>query len=108
MVGAYWHFKGRGMDFEELHRIHPVRRRGKIGRHCLETSRTGWAAPFVKALSRERDLAAVLGVDVLRSSASVGNLSSAHTPPKSPATSRPSATRNVRQGPLLRVSRIQV
>jgi uncharacterized protein (DUF58 family) len=66
MVGAYLsHFKGRGMDFEELREYMPGDDVRDIDWNV--TNRMG--RPFVKRFREERELAAVLAVDVSGSSA---------------------------------------
>lgn len=66
MVGAYLsHFKGRGMDFEELREYMPGDDVRDIDWNV--THRLG--RPFVKRFREERELAAVLAVDVSGSSA---------------------------------------
>jgi uncharacterized protein (DUF58 family) len=66
MVGAYLsHFKGRGMDFEELREYIPGDDVRDIDWNV--TNRMG--RPFVKKFREERELAAVLAVDVSASSA---------------------------------------
>jgi uncharacterized protein (DUF58 family) len=66
MVGAYLsHFKGRGMDFEELREYMPGDDVRDIDWNV--TNRMG--RPFVKRYREERELAAVLAVDVSGSSA---------------------------------------
>src|ERR1035437_8481857 len=66
MVGAYLsHFKGRGMDFEELREYIPGDEVRDIDWNV--TYRMG--RPFVKRFREERELAAVLAVDVSASSA---------------------------------------
>ena len=66
MVGAYMsHFKGRGMDFEELREYMPGDEVRDIDWNV--TNRMG--RPFVKRYREERELAAVLAVDVSGSSA---------------------------------------
>ena len=65
MVGAYFsHFKGRGMDFEELREYAPGDDVRDIDWNV--TNRLG--RPFVKRYREERELAAVLAVDVSGSS----------------------------------------
>jgi len=65
MVGAYLsHFKGRGMDFEELREYIPGDDVRDIDWNV--THRMG--RPFVKRFREERELAAVLAVDVSGSS----------------------------------------
>src|SRR6267378_5350364 len=66
MVGAYLsHFKGRGMDFEELREYIPGDDVRDIDWNV--TNRLG--RPFVKRYREERELAAVLALDVSASSA---------------------------------------
>lgn len=66
MVGAYLsHFKGRGMDFEELREYIPGDDVRDIDWNV--TNRMG--RPFVKKFREERELAAVLAMDVSASSA---------------------------------------
>lgn len=66
MVGAYLsHFKGRGMDFEELREYIPGDEVRDIDWNV--TYRMG--RPFVKRYRQERELAMVLAVDVSASSA---------------------------------------
>src|SRR4029078_12456059 len=66
MVGAYLsHFKGRGMDFEELREYIPGDEVRDIDWNV--TYRMG--RPFVKRYREERELAIVLAVDVSASSA---------------------------------------
>ena len=66
MVGAYLsHFKGRGMDFEELREYIPGDEVRDIDWNV--TFRMG--RPFVKRYREERELAMVLAVDVSASSA---------------------------------------
>jgi uncharacterized protein (DUF58 family) len=66
MVGAYLsHFKGRGMDFEELREYMPGDEVRDIDWNV--TYRMG--RPFVKRYREERELALVLAVDVSASSA---------------------------------------
>src|SRR2546423_9128472 len=70
MVGAYLsHFKGRGMDFEELREYIPGDEVRDIDWNV--TFRMG--RPFVKRYREERELAIVLAVDVSASS-SFGSL----------------------------------
>src|SRR5579864_6034395 len=65
MVGAYLsHFKGRGMDFEELREYIPGDDVRDIDWNV--THRLG--RPFVKRFREERELTAVLAVDVSASS----------------------------------------
>ena len=66
MVGAYQsHFKGRGMDFEELREYIPGDEVRDIDWNV--TYRMG--RPFVKRYREERELALVLAVDISASSA---------------------------------------
>src|SRR5438874_2458496 len=66
MVGAYLsHFKGRGMDFEELREYIPGDEVRDIDWNV--TYRMG--RPFVKRYREERELALVLAIDVSASSA---------------------------------------
>jgi uncharacterized protein (DUF58 family) len=66
MVGAYLsHFKGRGMDFEELREYMPGDEVRDIDWNV--TNRMG--RPFVKRYREERELAMVLALDVSGSSA---------------------------------------
>src|SRR5215831_2947291 len=66
MVGAYLsHFKGRGMDFEELREYIPGDEVRDIDWNV--TYRMG--RPFVKKFREERELALVLAVDISASSA---------------------------------------
>src|SRR3989441_11770635 len=66
MVGAYLsHFKGRGMDFEELREYIPGDEVRDIDWNV--TFRMG--RPFVKRYREERELAMVLAVDVSASAA---------------------------------------
>jgi len=66
MVGAYLsHFKGRGMDFEELREYMPGDEVRDIDWNV--TNRMG--RPFVKRYREERELGMVLAVDVSASSA---------------------------------------
>src|SRR6185436_10983408 len=66
MVGAYLsHFKGRGMDFEELREYTPGDDVRDIDWNV--TNRMG--RPFVKRFREERELAMVLALDVSGSSA---------------------------------------
>ena len=66
MVGAYLsHFKGRGMDFEELREYMPGDEVRDIDWNV--TNRMG--RPFVKRYREERELAMVLALDVSASSA---------------------------------------
>ncbi len=92
MVGAYLsHFKGRGMDFEELREYIPGDDVRDIDWNV--TNRLG--RPFVKRYREERELAAVLAVDVSGSSAfGSGNLSKHEYAAEVAATLALSATRN--------------
>ena len=92
MVGAYLsHFKGRGMDFEELREYMPGDDVRDIDWNV--TNRLG--RPFVKRYREERELAAVLAVDVSGSSAfGSGNLSKREYAAEVAATLALSATRN--------------
>ena len=92
MVGAYLsHFKGRGMDFEELREYMPGDDVRDIDWNV--TNRLG--RPFVKRYREERELAAVLAVDVSGSSAfGSGNLSKREFAAEVAATLALSATRN--------------
>src|ERR1051326_7313955 len=66
MVGAYLsHFKGRGLDFEELREYMPGDDVRDIDWNV--TNRMG--RPFVKRFREEREIAAALAVDVSSSSA---------------------------------------
>jgi uncharacterized protein (DUF58 family) len=66
MVGAYLsHFKGRGMDFEELREYIP----GDEVRDIDWNVSYRMGRPFVKRFREERELAMVLAVDVSASSA---------------------------------------
>src|SRR5436853_1957933 len=66
MVGAYMsHFKGRGMDFEELREYMPGDEVRDIDWNV--TNRMG--RPFVKRYREERELAMVLAIDLSASSA---------------------------------------
>jgi uncharacterized protein (DUF58 family) len=66
MVGAYLsHFKGRGMDFEELREYIP----GDDVRDIDWNVTYRMGRPFVKRYREERELAVVLAVDVSASSA---------------------------------------
>jgi uncharacterized protein (DUF58 family) len=91
MVGAYLsHFKGRGMDFEELREYIPGDDVRDIDWNV--TNRLG--RPFVKRYREERELAAVLAVDVSGSSAfGSGNLSKREYAAEVAATLALSATR---------------
>jgi uncharacterized protein (DUF58 family) len=92
MVGAYLsHFKGRGMDFEELREYIPGDDVRNIDWNV--TNRLG--RPFVKRFREERELAAVLAVDVSGSSAfGSGDLSKREYAAEVAATLALSATRN--------------
>jgi len=92
MVGAYLsHFKGRGMDFEELREYIPGDDVRDIDWNV--TNRLG--RPFVKRYREERELTAVLAVDVSGSSAfGSGNLSKREYAAEVAATLALSATRN--------------
>jgi uncharacterized protein (DUF58 family) len=66
MVGAYLsHFKGRGMDFEELREYIP----GDDVRNIDWNVTYRMGRPFVKRYREERELAVVLAVDISASSA---------------------------------------
>src|SRR6266508_1693710 len=66
MVGAYLsHFKGRGMDFEELREYIPGDDVRDIDWNV--TNRMG--RPFVKRFREERELTVVLALDISASSA---------------------------------------
>src|SRR5437868_13004000 len=66
MVGAYLsHFKGRGMDFEELREYMP----GDDVRDIDWNVTYRMGRPFVKRFREERELALVLAVDISASSA---------------------------------------
>lgn len=92
MVGAYLsHFKGRGMDFEELREYIPGDDVRDIDWNV--TNRLG--RPFVKRYREERELAAVLAVDVSGSSTfGSGNHSKREYAAEVAATLALSATRN--------------
>ena len=92
MVGAYLsHFKGRGMDFEELREYTPGDDVRDIDWNV--TNRMG--RPFVKRFREERELAAVLAVDVSGSSAfGSGNRSKREFAAEVAATLATSAMRN--------------
>ena len=92
MVGAYLsHFKGRGMDFEELREYMPGDDVRDIDWNV--TNRMG--RPFVKRFREERELAAVLAVDVSGSSAfGSGNRSKREFAAEVAATLATSAMRN--------------
>src|SRR6266699_5788716 len=65
MVGAYLsHFKGRGMDFEELREYMPGDEVRDIDWNV--TNRMG--RPFVRRYREERELGVILAVDVSASS----------------------------------------
>src|SRR5437870_9561828 len=65
MVGAYLsHFKGRGMDFEELREYIP----GDDVRDIDWNVTFRMGRPFVKRFREERELAVILAVDVSASS----------------------------------------
>ncbi len=65
MVGAYLsHFKGRGMDFEELRQYMP----GDDVRNIDWNVTRRMGRPFVKRFREERELPAVLAVDISASS----------------------------------------
>ena len=64
MVGAYLsHFKGRGMDFEELREYMPGDDVRNIDWNV--TARTG--VPFIKVFEEERELTVMLVIDMSRS-----------------------------------------
>src|SRR5438093_10439905 len=92
MVGAYLsHFKGLGMDFEELREYIPGDNVRDIDWNV--TNRMG--RPFVKRYREERELAAVLAVDVSGSSAfGSGNRSKREFAAEVAATLAVSAARN--------------
>lgn len=92
MVGAYLsHFKGRGMDFEELREYLPGDDVRDIDWNV--TNRMG--RPFVKRYREERELAAALAVDVSGSSAfGSGNVSKREFAAEVAATLATSAMRN--------------
>src|ERR1044071_7290740 len=92
MVGAYLsHFKGRGMDFEELREYVPGDDVRDIDWNV--TNRMG--RPFVKRYREERELVAVLAVDVSGSSAfGSGNVSKREFAAEVAATLATSAMRN--------------
>ncbi len=92
MVGAYLsHFKGRGMDFEELREYTPGDDVRDIDWNV--TNRMG--RPFVKRYREERELAAVLAVDVSGSSSfGSGNRSKREFAAEVAATLATSAVRN--------------
>src|SRR5262245_20249788 len=70
MVGAYLsHFKGRGMDFEELREYIP----GDAVRYIDWNVTYRMGRPFVKRFREERELAMLLAVDISASS-SFGSL----------------------------------
>jgi uncharacterized protein (DUF58 family) len=92
MVGAYLsHFKGRGMDFEELREYMPGDDVRDIDWNV--TQRMG--RPFVKRFREERELAAVLAVDISGSSVfGSGNCSKREFAAEVAATLAISAGRN--------------
>ena len=92
MVGAYLsHFKGRGMDFEELREYFPGDDVRDIDWNV--TNRMG--RPFVKRYREERELAAVLAVDISASSVfGSGELSKREFAAEVAATLATSAMRN--------------
>jgi len=92
MVGAYLsHFKGRGMDFEELREYIPGDDVRDIDWNV--THRMG--RPFVKRYREERELAVVLAVDISGSSAfGSGNRTKREFAAEVAATLAISATRN--------------
>src|SRR5690348_3367608 len=92
MVGAYLsRFKGRGMDFEELREYMPGDDVRDIDWNV--TNRMG--RPFVKRYREERELAAVLAVDVSGSSAfGSGNRTKREFAAEVAATLAVSAARN--------------
>ena len=92
MVGAYLsHFKGRGMDFEELREYIPGDDVRDIDWNV--THRLG--RPFVKRFREERELTAVLAVDVSASSSfGSGNRSKREFAAEVAATLATSAMRN--------------
>jgi uncharacterized protein (DUF58 family) len=66
MVGAYLsHFKGRGMDFEELREYMP----GDDVRNIDWNVTNRMGRPFVKRFREERELTMVLALDISASSA---------------------------------------
>src|SRR6184192_1175071 len=85
MVGAYLsHFKGRGMDFEELREYIPGDEVRDIDWNV--TYRMG--RPFVKRYREERELALVLAIDVpLLPLSALCGAPNANSPPKSPPLS---------------------
>ena len=92
MVGAYLsHFKGRGMDFEDLREYMPGDDVRDIDWNV--TNRMG--RPFVKRFREERELAAVLAVDVSASSLfGSGDLNKREFAAEVAATLATSAARN--------------
>jgi hypothetical protein len=81
MVGAYLsHCKGRGMDFEELREYMPGDDVRDIDWNV--TNRLG--RPFVKRYREERELAAVLAVDVSGPAFGSGQRTKRSSPRKSP------------------------
>jgi uncharacterized protein (DUF58 family) len=92
MVGAYLsHFKGRGMDFEELREYMPGDDVRDIDWNV--THRMG--RPFVKRFREERELAVVLAVDISGSSAfGSGDRNKREFASEVAATLAVSATRN--------------
>jgi uncharacterized protein (DUF58 family) len=92
MVGAYLsHFKGRGMDFEELREYLPGDDVRDIDWNV--TNRMG--RPFIKRYREERELAAVLAVDISGSSVfGSGELSKREFAAEVAATLATSAMRN--------------
>lgn len=92
MVGAYLsHFKGRGMDFEELREYIPGDDVRDIDWNV--THRMG--RPFVKRYREERELAVVLAVDISGSSAfGSGNRTKREVAAEVAATLAISAARN--------------
>jgi uncharacterized protein (DUF58 family) len=92
MVGAYLsHFKGRGMDFEELREYMP----GDDVRDIDWNVSLRMGRPFVKRFREERELAAVLAVDVSGSSVfGSGRRSKREFAAEVAATLAISATRN--------------
>jgi uncharacterized protein (DUF58 family) len=85
------HFKGRGMDFEELREYIPGDDVRNIDWNV--TNRLG--RPFVKRFREERELAAVIAMDVSASSSfGSGNLSKREYAAEVAATLALSATRN--------------
>src|SRR5947207_11478831 len=66
MVGAYLsHFKGRGMDFEELREYNP----GDDVRDIDWNVTYRMGRPFVKKFREERELGIILALDISGSSA---------------------------------------